>query len=59
MAFCDYCQEGIGPNNNYEIIIHDLGAFGTHDYCKEHMLYRLAKINKEKTLDKDQGNIEI
>ncbi|OMD73261.1 hypothetical protein BSK48_05170 [Paenibacillus odorifer] len=56
MAYCDYCHEGIGPKNNFELLIHDLGMFGTHDYCKEQMIDRLMQINKEKTLDSDQGD---
>lgn len=58
MAFCDYCHEGIGPKNNFEFIIHDLGVFGTHDCCMEKMRNRLEQIKNEKTLDKNQGQNE-
>ncbi|KGE18547.1 hypothetical protein [Paenibacillus wynnii] len=56
MAYCDYCHEGIGPKNSYEILIHDLGVFGTHEYCIEKMRNRLEQINNKKTLDYNQGH---
>ncbi|EBK2059922.1 hypothetical protein YS28_004560 [Salmonella enterica subsp. enterica] len=52
MAFCDYCNRGIGPENRYEFIYHKAGVFGTHDYCKEKMLIRLENLEKEKSLGK-------
>lgn len=46
MSYCDYCHQGIGPNNKYEFIFHKIGVFGIHDYCKEKMLKRLDCIEK-------------
>lgn len=57
MAYCDYCHEGIGPKNTYEFIFHKRGVFGTHESCKEKMLKRLDRIEKENPPDDHhQGN---
>jgi len=44
MAYCDYCNKGIGPHSEYEFLFHQLGMFGGHPKCMRSLKIRLDKI---------------
>lgn len=48
MAYCDYCNKGIGPHSEYEFLFHQLGMFGGHPKCMRSLKIRLDKIQNDK-----------
>ena len=53
MAYCDYCNNGIGPNHKYEFLYHQLGMFGGHPVCLKKLEIRLNYLLNEKRKRED------
>lgn len=52
MAYCDYCNKGIGPQD-YQIIFHKKGMFGGHASCIPNLIKRLDKCDLDKKKEKN------